>query len=127
MNKKRYKLDNAALIYPSIKTRKWMATYRVSALLNEKVDPEVLQAAADDVLPRFPTMKVGLRKGFFWHYFEENAAKFKVEPEINAPCQIQRDRELFVYSVATLGRSQNEPCLLAGHMWIYIGVIWNVQ
>ena len=88
MNKNWYKLDNAALIYPPNKSRKWIAMFRIAAVLNEKVEPEALQAAADDVLPRFPTMKVELRKGFFWYYFDDNSTKFKIEPETKYPCQM---------------------------------------
>ena len=88
MNKNWYKLDNAALIYPPNKSRKWIAMFRIAAVLAEKVDPEALQTAADDVLPRFPTMKVELRKGFFWYYFDDNSTKFKIEPETKYPCQM---------------------------------------
>ena len=38
--------------------------------LKEPVDPELLSRAAEDLLPRFPTVFVRLRTGFFWYYLE---------------------------------------------------------
>jgi len=90
LNKQWYKLDNAAQIYPPNVSRKWMSMYRIAAVLKEKIDPEALQAAAEDVLPRFPTMKVELRKGFFWYYLDDNNTKFEVSEETKYPCQMIR-------------------------------------
>ena len=74
--------------------------YRISALLNEQVDADILQTAANDVLPRFPTMKVELRKGFFWYYFGENTAEFKVAPEITYPGQmIKTKRRNYLFRI----------------------------
>lgn len=87
MNKKWYKLDNAALIYPSNINKNWTASYRIAAVLKSEVDPKLLQQAANDILPRFPTFKVEMRAGLFWYYFVENSAKFKIYEEYGYPCQ----------------------------------------
>ena len=71
MQKKWYRLDTAALIFPAIASRNWSNVFRFSATLRETVDPEILRQAAEDLRPRFPTFYVTLRKGFFWYYLEE--------------------------------------------------------
>ena len=81
-----FKLDNAATIYPSIKDDNWSFVVRASVLLKEQVNPEVLQQALNDTMPRFPTFNVRLRKGIFWNYFEINNMPIKVEKETKFPC-----------------------------------------
>ena len=49
-----FRLDNAALIFPAVRRRDWTNAFRVSATLNETVQPEILQRAVDMLLPRFP-------------------------------------------------------------------------
>ena len=71
MQKKWYRLDTAALIFPAIASRNWSNVFRFSATLRETVDLRTLQQAAEDLRPRFPTFYVTLRKGFFWYYLEE--------------------------------------------------------
>ena len=70
MKKQWYRLDNAALIFPAVMRKNWNNVFRVSLTLKEKVDPEILSRAAADLLPRFPTVFVRLRTGFFWYYLE---------------------------------------------------------
>ena len=75
MPKNWYRLDTAALIFPATARRDWCNAFRVSAGLNETVDPEILQRAADDLRCRFPSYYVALRKGFFWYYLEESSTR----------------------------------------------------
>jgi hypothetical protein len=70
MRKQWYRLDNAALIFPAVMRKNWNNVFRVSVTLKEPVDPELLSRAAEDLLPRFPTVFVRLRTGFFWYYLE---------------------------------------------------------
>lgn len=81
-----FKLDNAAIIYPSIKEENWTFVYRISATLTEPVNPTLLQKAVDDTIPRFPTFNVGLKQGIFWNYFEEKTTFPKVKKETKFPC-----------------------------------------
>ncbi|MGI6005442.1 MAG: hypothetical protein ACOX88_08545 [Christensenellales bacterium] len=83
--KKWMRLDNAAKIYPAAKNRRWTALFRVSANLNEDIDPGVLKAAVKNVLPRFPTFATRLRSGAFWYYMEENLDEPIVEPDVANP------------------------------------------
>ena len=63
-------LDNAAQIYPAALRKKWSHVFRLSATLSEPVDRDVLRAALDVTLRRFPSIGVRLRKGIFWFYLE---------------------------------------------------------
>ncbi len=84
--KKWYKLDNAATIYPSVRTRRWMAMFRLCAELNEKVDPAVLETALRHTLRRLPTFGVCVKKGLFWFYLEEVHGAPPIEQDVANPC-----------------------------------------
>lgn len=64
-------LDNAAKIFPAARRRNWSNVFRLSATLNEKIDPEILQIALDVTVRRFPSIAVRVKTGFFWYYLEE--------------------------------------------------------
>ncbi len=70
MRKQWYRLDNAALIFPAIIRKNWNNVFRVAVTLKEPVDPEILSRAAADLKPRFPTVFVRLKSGFFWYHLE---------------------------------------------------------
>ena len=74
-----YKLDNAAKIYPPTTNDNRQANFGLTAVLTEKVNPDVLSRAVDEVLKRFPTYKTTLKRGVFWYYLEENNKPFKVQ------------------------------------------------
>ncbi|MBS6323543.1 MAG: alpha/beta hydrolase fold domain-containing protein [Clostridium sp.] len=75
------RLDNAAKIYPAARRKNWNNFFRVSATMTENVDREVLQAALDVTVRRFPSIAVRLRRGTFWYYLEElsNAPRIRDE------------------------------------------------
>lgn len=77
---KRYRLDVSAQFYPIISTKKAQSLFRLSAVMDDVVDAETLRLAAQDVLVRFPTFKVKLKKGYAWYYFEENSSPLRVFP-----------------------------------------------
>lgn len=83
-----YKLDLSAIVYPTLQRRDFSSVYRLSVLLKETIQPEVLQKAIDMALPRFPTYKVAMRKGLFWRYLEPNHRPGPfVQPDVKNPCQ----------------------------------------
>ncbi|MEI0604734.1 acyltransferase [Brachyspira alvinipulli] len=84
--KQLYKLDNAAKLFVSIKNKKNMPIFRVSAVLMEEVNRETLQKALDITIKRFPTLALSIKKGLFWNYFEENNRKLIVQEEKYYPC-----------------------------------------
>lgn len=81
-----FRLDNAALIFPGQNTNQWSNIIRMSVDLTVTVEPEVLKQALTDILPRFPSMDVRLKNGFFWYYFEKNFAEPIVMPDSNNQC-----------------------------------------
>ncbi len=82
-----YRLDLSAIVYPTLQRKNFSSVYRLSVVLNETVEPDLLQKAVDRTLPRFPTFKVAMRKGVFWRYLEPNDRPGPfVEPDIANPC-----------------------------------------
>lgn len=82
-----YKLDLSAIVYPTLQRRDFSSVYRLSVVLKEPVQPEILQQAVDMALPRFPTYKAAIRRGLFWRYLEANDRPGPfVQPDIKNPC-----------------------------------------
>lgn len=73
-----YRLDNSAKLYPVLMTRFTQSLFRVSMYLKDNIDPKVLNQALIDIMPRFPSFNVRLRRGLFWYFLEENTEKPKV-------------------------------------------------
>lgn len=83
------KLDNAANLFPVIAGERMTNTYRISCVLNEEIDPELLQEAVDRLTPKIPGFNQRLRTGIFWYYFEENSRKPpRVTEESTYPCRL---------------------------------------
>ncbi|MCR4797610.1 MAG: hypothetical protein K5853_04085 [Lachnospiraceae bacterium] len=82
------KLDNTALVFPTIATDELTNTYRISVMLNEEVEGALLQEALDILLPKIPGFNLRLRTGFFWYYLEENGKPApRVVEENTYPCR----------------------------------------
>ncbi len=84
--KKWMKLDNAAKIYPAARSVGWMSVFRLSAILTEKIDPEILKEAERRTALRFPSMCQKLKKGLFWYYLEEITESPVPEKDVKNPC-----------------------------------------
>jgi len=85
------KLDNTAHLFPVIAGERMSNVYRISVTLSEPVDPTLLQRALEIVLPKFDGFNLRLRRGVFWHYFEENGKPVpEVFPEEKYPCRFIR-------------------------------------
>ncbi len=83
-----YRLDLSAIVYPTLQRRDFSSVYRLSVLLKEEIQPDVLQQALDMTLPRFPTYKAAIRKGLFWRYLEPNDRPGPfVQKDVRNPCQ----------------------------------------
>lgn len=80
------RLDNAALIYPSLATRDATRVFRLYCQFRQNVDPEALQRASDRALERYPEFAHTIRSGFFWHYREHTGLKPVVHEENQTPC-----------------------------------------
>ena len=81
-----FRLENASKIFPPNSKGRDTNVFRMACVLKDPVDPDILQAALNLTLPRFPFYQSILRKGFFWMYFEQTTLTPKVHPENRPPC-----------------------------------------
>ena len=104
------KLDNTAKVFPVIATDALTNTYRISVVLNEEIQPDLLQKAVDLVLPKMPGFNLRLRTGFFWYYLEENGKPApKVVEEETYPCRriYQNKNNSYLFRVSYYKRRIN--------------------
>ena len=83
-----YKLDNVAKVFLATHNKRDTRSIRVSCVLKEDVNPEVLQTALDNTIVLRPQFQVRIRRGFFWHYLEKTRKRPLVEKEEIRPCPI---------------------------------------
>ena len=80
------RLDNSAKIFPISAGKKYSTVFRLSVVLTEKIEPNILKEAVNQALSKYVSFKVKMKTGFFWFYFEENQKLPKVEEEKDYPC-----------------------------------------
>lgn len=80
------KLDHAAKLFPAVSSELNTSTFRVSATLKHRIDPDRLQRALDATMKRYRVFAVRLGEGLFWNYFSGNTKQLMVEQEQNYPC-----------------------------------------
>jgi NRPS condensation-like uncharacterized protein len=88
-----YKLDNAGKIFPSVTSNRRTNVFRLSVILNEEIDSQILEEAVNSTISRFPSLKVKLKRGFFWYYLEENKERVSVFPESPYICRRLKRKE----------------------------------
>ena len=98
MNYKREKLywrrlDNSAKIFPISAGKKYSTVFRLSVVLKEKIQPEILQIAVEKALEQYELFRVRLKNGFFWNYLEYNPKKIFIEEEKEYPCKYIEPKE----------------------------------
>ena len=81
------RLDNSAKIFPMSTGEKYSTVFRISTVLKEDIQPEVLQKAVIKSLEKYDAFKVRMRAGLFWYYLEENNKQPIVEEEKDYPCK----------------------------------------
>lgn len=82
-----YKLDLSAIVYPTLQRKDFSSVYRLSVVLKETIQPELLQKAVDMTLPRFPIFQTAIHRGFFWRYLTPNYRPGPfVQPDIRNFC-----------------------------------------
>lgn len=97
------KLDNTAHLFPVIAGEEMTNVYRISVVLKEEVQKDLLQEALDIMLPKFELFNVRLRQGIFWYYFEENVKRApRVLEEETYPCRyiIQNKNRSYLFRVS---------------------------
>lgn len=80
-----FKIDNAATLYAAARRKDWTRTFRTALVLDEDIDPVILQKALDDTAKRFPFFCVKLRDGLFWSYFERTDEAPKIVEDSKYP------------------------------------------
>ena len=100
----RFKLDNAANIYPASMSKHYSSLYRMSLTMSEDVDKEILQAALERVSERIPTFRCTLRGGGFWWYLH----RVEKAPEVRPLKPLRRfrfkDQDGLLYRVSATGK-----------------------
>lgn len=81
------RLDNSAKIFPMSTGEKYSTVFRISAVLKEEVQPQILQKAVVDTLEKYQSFKVRMKAGLFWYYLEQNNKEPIVEEEKDYPCK----------------------------------------
>ena len=87
------RLDNSAKIFPISAGKKYSTVFRLSVVLKEKVNPEILKKAVNKALEQYEFFKVSLKSGFFWNYLEYNAKEPIIEEEREYPCKYIEPKE----------------------------------
>lgn len=98
------RLDNAARIYPAIRSSELTAVFRISLDLKERIKTAPFLEAIHAIENRFPYYKVKLRTGFFWYYLEYAPLPVAVELDTDRPCRAFGKREL-MFRVLTGGHT----------------------
>ncbi len=81
------KLDNSAKIFPIAGGKRYSTVFRFSVILNETINPIVLEKSVKSALIKYKSFNVKMIEGFFWYYFEQNDKKIIIEQEKDYPCK----------------------------------------
>lgn len=94
------KIDNAGKIFPAVSNDSRSSTFRLSMYINENVEKDLLEKVVNNLLPRFDTFNVKLKRGLFWNYLATNNNHFKVEEETSIIGQYKlKSTSLFCFRV----------------------------
>lgn len=86
------KLDDQAKVFTLASNKKYSSIYRLSVLLKENIDKELLQKATELAISKYRAYKVKLKSGLFWYYFEENELLPVVSEEVDYPFKKINDK-----------------------------------
>lgn len=81
----KYKLDNAANIFPFTYNKKNTSSFKLVATLKSDVNSELLQKALDITINRYPMYKTRLARGFFWYLLKTKNERCIVLEETDIP------------------------------------------
>lgn len=81
------KLDDQAKVFSLASNGKYSSVFRLSVILKEKVNSEILQKALELALDKYQAYKVRMRHGFFWYYLENNDKSPIIREECEYPFQ----------------------------------------
>lgn len=80
-------LDNAAKIFPAIRSQEHTTVMRLTSVLTETITIRHLMKAIEKAEKRFPYFIVRLRSGFFWYYLEQVDGPVIILPDDDRPCR----------------------------------------
>lgn len=86
------RLDNAAKVFPALANKKDSRVFRFACQLNEPVERDCLQKAAEQALEEFPIFTNIIRHGMFWYYLEESGELPVVHEEDRVVCSRLYDK-----------------------------------
>ena len=86
MNSDWYKMDNVAKVFLASHNKRNPRSIRVSCVLNESIDRDVLERALSLTVKERPQFQVRIRRGFFWNYLEHTDVMPVAVPETLGPC-----------------------------------------
>lgn len=107
-----YGLDNAAKIYPAVRSTEISGMFRLTAVMRRQVDADYLQIALEKTLERYPTFTMCIKKGLFWYYLEKNFRAPRVYREDSYPCS-KLDTQFsdgYLFRVTYYKRTVNLEC-----------------
>ena len=81
------RLDNSAKIFPISAGKKYSTVFRLSVVLKEEVNPQILKEAVQMALETYKSFKVRMKQGIFWNYLEHNPKEPIIEEEKDYPCK----------------------------------------
>lgn len=67
-----YRVDNAGKLYTVLHKPNCTCVFRIAANMKKPVNPDILEKAINELKPRFPSLYVCRKNGFFWYFFEPN-------------------------------------------------------
>ncbi|AXE39486.1 alcohol acetyltransferase [Acidipropionibacterium virtanenii] len=94
-------LDNASNIFLAARSEIDPKVFRISAEMDDDVDPELLQRALDETYDDYPLYHAVLRRGIFWYYLQDSDLRPAVGPDAQYPCApiYQADRRNLLFRV----------------------------
>ena len=80
------RLDNASNIFLAARSETDPKVFRLSAELDESIDPAILQRALDTTYDRYRLYHAVLRRAIFWYYLQDSDLRPTVEPDTKYTC-----------------------------------------
>lgn len=87
------KLDDQAKVFALASNERYSSIFRLSIILNEKIEVEILKKAVKLALEKYKVFKVKMKQGLFWYYLEENEKEPIISIENEYPFQKINTRE----------------------------------
>ncbi len=81
-----YKIDNVAKVFLATVSKRDTRSFRVSCVLRENIEKDLLQQALLMAIQDRPQVQVRIRRGFFWHYMEDTDMLPTVSEESGRLC-----------------------------------------